>query len=368
MFKAASLGFLLAACALGTAEAGVYREFNKWSVGCDNALNCTAYGISAEEFGDDLVGLRITRAAGNDGKIEVVLGKTDLSISTAVYVDGTLLAKESPAKGVTHPAPNDRAIGLIGKLLNGRTLALTDKPAKSEVISLEGMKAALLFMDDKQGRVGSANAFVAKGDKKSGNKVPSPRQYPTIRAARIPAKASKATTDLPKPIADTVLAHYRKTADKETCDLGMDKADREEPTGYDLGGSLLLVEIYCWRAAYQAGSVFYLYDTRAKTLRDAPFELPDTKTGALSVGRNSSVTSPDVEAGAIGSLHKSRGVGGCGEWRSWQWDGTAFRLVSHVYKDHCGYANAAIRLYRANVKNPDGTMKVEDSSDDDGVF
>ena len=36
----------------------------------------------------------------------------------------------------------------------------------------------------------------------------------------------------------------------------------EEKEGDSLGGGLLIVEIYCWRAAYQAGSIFFAADPK----------------------------------------------------------------------------------------------------------
>ena len=42
-----------------------------------------------------------------------------------------------------------------------------------------------------------------------------------------------------------------------------DLKDEERTEIEDLGGGLKLVEVYCWRAAYQAGSIFFAVDPKA---------------------------------------------------------------------------------------------------------
>src|SRR5262249_26551367 len=48
---------------------------------------------------------------------------------------------------------------------------------------------------------------------------------------------------------------------KAECSIELQDEERTEVE--ELGGGLKLVEIYCWRAAYQAGSIFLAVDPKA---------------------------------------------------------------------------------------------------------
>src|SRR5450755_1218645 len=48
---------------------------------------------------------------------------------------------------------------------------------------------------------------------------------------------------------------------KAECTIELQDEERTEVE--DLGGGLKIVEIYCWRAAYQAGSIFLAVDPKA---------------------------------------------------------------------------------------------------------
>src|SRR5262245_46467087 len=64
-------------------------------------------------------------------------------------------------------------------------------------------------------------------------------------------------TDPIKIPFDTVQAAFKKAE----CSIELQDEERTEVE--ELGGGLKLVEIYCWRAAYQAGSIFLAVDPKA---------------------------------------------------------------------------------------------------------
>lgn len=348
------------------AEAAGYREFGKWSVGCDNSLACSAFGISDKDRGGERWGLRIDRAPGYEGKIRLRFNGKDISDEEHILIDGKMAMIESPASMGAASLPQEPLLGVVNRLLNAATMTVPGEEKDGEVISLTGLKAALLYMDERQGRIGSLNAFVAKGDKKVATP---PRAYPIIKATKVPKSESAAGVTISAKVSTAVMAHYRATTNRKICDVGVEPTSRETPTAYPLGKGLLLMEVSCWRAAYQAGSVFYLYDSARGTLRDAPFETLDIKTGALRIGKNDSVSGADVGDGGISGLHKGRGVGGCGESLGWQWDGKAFRLTSQALKMLCNHSDAAFRLYRAQIRDADGKLTpLGEDADEDMTF
>jgi hypothetical protein len=127
----------------------------------------------------------------------------------------------------------------------------------------------------------------------------------------------------------SVLADGLRTAQ---CDE--EASDKSVVETNDLGGGQSLVEVRCWRAAYQAGSIFFVMTVdapdKARLLR---FPVPDKK----GMTPTFSLSSPeyDPKTGMIESFHKGRGVGDCGTIGAWTWSGTDFQLVRYFAKPAC---------------------------------
>ncbi|KPQ12634.1 MAG: Protein of unknown function (DUF1176) [Saliniramus fredricksonii] len=101
-----------------------------------------------------------------------------------------------------------------------------------------------------------------------------------------------------------------------------------------LGEALMLLEIPCWQAAYQAGSILMAYDPEApEEARLLRFPVPDGD----GFTEKPSLTFPDYnpETRQITSLHRGRGLGDCGSAGRWQWTGEAFALQSYWEKPDC---------------------------------
>ena len=255
--------------AVASNAAGTFRAFGKWQVACDNVGHCAAFGISGEDVGEPRGGLRITRDAGYEGKISVRMDGVDAAEKETVYIDGKPHMNESRQSGGRGASENDPSLALIARMLDGRAFALKEPSQPQDQIALAGLKAALLYIDDKQGRVGARNAFVARGDKMVARKA---APYPVVRAARTVDRAGKAP-DMSDAAGKKVMAHYRRHADRKICDIGMEPGEAGDKPGewYGLGRTLMLAEVSCWRAAYQAGSVFYLYDGPDRDRDDCRF-------------------------------------------------------------------------------------------------
>jgi hypothetical protein len=102
----------------------------------------------------------------------------------------------------------------------------------------------------------------------------------------------------------------------------------------DLGRGLKLVEIYCWRAAYNFGSILFVVPAKqpgAGRLLRFP-EWNDKK-----IGYSYSLSSPsyDPETKKLGASHKLRGAGDCGSITEWLWTGKDFKLSKSWFKEEC---------------------------------
>ena len=101
-----------------------------------------------------------------------------------------------------------------------------------------------------------------------------------------------------------------------------------------LGDGLMLLEIPCWMAAYQTGSILMAYAPEApEEARLLRFRVPDADGATDQL----SLTFPDYdpETRQITSLHRARGPGDCGSAGRWQWRGEAFVLESYWDKPDC---------------------------------
>jgi len=101
-----------------------------------------------------------------------------------------------------------------------------------------------------------------------------------------------------------------------------------------LDGKLKLVELPCWRAAYQAGSIFFAVDPAAPgKARLLQFEYWGGKKRSTTF----SLTLPDFSADTktLMSFNKGRGVGDCGSIGEWVWSGSDFKLTGFWVKDDC---------------------------------
>jgi Protein of unknown function (DUF1176) len=125
--------------------------------------------------------------------------------------------------------------------------------------------------------------------------------------------------------------------DKAECTNDLKELDANN--GYEaqpLSGKLVLVEVYCWRAAYQSGSIFFAVDPAAPDKAQL-LQFPIWHTAWKRLGTTYSLTDPtyDPKTKTLGMAHKGRGVGDCGEAGSWKWDGKAFRLTGFWSKPKC---------------------------------
>lgn len=160
MKKMKLLLMMLALAGASTAEA-VRFGAKDWEVACDNTRRCEAVGYQTDESGSAPVALWLGRDAGAGAALEA-----KLSVVTEDDKDAGPLTI------------------VVGKL------------------SLAGLKAALLKMDDQQGRVGTTTALVKPGTRAASTVLP-PLPAPTVRALAMPP-AQKGDERLLAAIAKTI--------------------------------------------------------------------------------------------------------------------------------------------------------------------
>jgi hypothetical protein len=330
---------MLLAMALATlaapASAQAIKTFKAWTAVCDNLQTCSAFGYTEEGAGPDAF-IRLVRAAGPDAAPQVILAEQTgeeaariTPVTWRIAVDGAFPAGlgavvatgsktvDGERRVVLTPPQSAR---LLAALRNGSDINLTGGPAPI-AISLAGSSAAMLWIDDRQGRVGTVTALATRGRKPAStvSAAPSPpivRAAPSITQAGLPAK-------LPK----TILASPKL----KDCDDP--NAQAFEPTIARLGPGQVLWAVPCSAGAYNLLSVLLISDETGRGAReikppDAQAPDPDADDKPMNIAY-------DPATRTLSSFAKGRGLGDCGSQSSWVWDGESFRLLDEVVMTDC---------------------------------
>lgn len=354
------LGAAAAAVALGAFAAPpavpAYREFKDWVVACDNARRCDAR--LAPESGDPSdLRLAISRFAGPEGTAQIELNADKPLPPQALQLDG------KPIDAADQPGPKsawqddgeggnrleeEPALRLGRQLAQGRSLTVQTRQAPVR-LSLDGLAAALLFMDDVQGRVGTVTAWRDPGSAPA-SRVPPEPSLPVLGAAPVPP---------PLPDADAFAARVRSRNAAllaQRCDTARGAPAGMVDQALPLTASEALVMLNCWNGAYQSAALVLRVprnapeNARPVSLPAVPGGLPRSKADDPAV-----LSEPfyDPETGALTTYAKGRGIGDCGYALGWVFDGAVFRAASRDEQRRCaGAPGDWPTLYRTRMAPP----------------
>jgi hypothetical protein len=330
MQNAIHMALALAIGLAGAVNAQEVKHFKTWIAACDNLRSCAAYGFS-DDSADDLGYLKLTRAGGPNATPRVVLQALDLNgddkpaLKWRILVDGSAppglagLNTRTDDTGPRVELSTDQSRTLIAALRNGAALTLAG--GKTPVtISLSGAAASLLWIDDRQGRVGTVAALAARGPRLAASVAPAPIS-PTVRAAALVSQA-RLPTKLP--------AGFDSRPDMSDCDTGN---DHPAPFVVRLGSGQMLWAAACSQGAYNIIYKIFIADEAGRNARTSrlPAAIPSASNDETEVMN----LNYRAKTGMLSSFAKARGLGDCGEQTSWVWDGHAFRLVDDSVMPDC---------------------------------
>ncbi|WP_296263719.1 DUF1176 domain-containing protein [Pseudomonas sp. UBA6562] len=328
----------LIACASHAADTlPLSRDLKDWNVTCDNLRTCTAVSTRPASAEADALSfpLRIVREAGPDGVLRVSVFSYN-----AIYGDPSIDAKPASLPLRSHQgsaddvsevpelrsATGDDALTFIKALRNAHGLAF-DTPDGPTSASLNGMRAALLLIDDIQGRVGTVTALANPGDAPASS-VPAAPAPPVIPAWSAPTALDEAQA---KQVLKTAMAATRAHWQQDLVDGDEPKGEVHALTARE---ALLIVRAGC--GAYNCTYSLYLTPlAHPEQAHAAPFErvanLPD-------LAPNGSVAF-DPATGELTSLALASGMGGCGVAARWRYDGARFVLSRAAQMSACAGLN-----------------------------
>jgi hypothetical protein len=140
---------------------------------------------------------------------------------------------------------------------------------------------------------------------------------------------ASAETKAPK-IPNAVLTAAMKKGD---CSLKLKEAIEGIDTS-QLAPKLQLVEVPCWRAAYQAGSIMLAVDPAAPA-KARLLQFQHFANKKLTTSYSLTMPAFDEATKKLRSFHKGRGLGDCGTSGEWTWTGSDFKLTGYWVKDPC---------------------------------
>lgn len=206
----------------------------------------------------------------------------------------------------------DKAQTLMDALMPGRTLSVSFADTKGDAykaaFSLSGLTAALLWIDEKQHRIGS-------------ERVASAAPY-----GLTPAGSEQQTTpEVPADLLDL------RNADRE-CRPLEEIANSRDFVVAELGEGYTLYVLPCDSAAYNFASEVYVYDgAEYRRQYFADYAASTGWTGAPILFS----ADYDKEAKTLTSFYKGRGIGDCGTQGSWVWTGSLFEMTEYRSKEDC---------------------------------
>jgi len=319
----------------GAASAGHFT-FQDWEVACDNTRRCEAVGYQSEEetlavllwLGRDAgpgapVSARISVQSEDDGAagpLTVQVGTTTLR---GLRVDD-LLKPEQIAK-------------LLPLLRNAETATVSDAK-HTWTLSLAGSKAALLKMDDVQGRVGTASALALPGARPAAAVLP---PLPPPRVQQLPTFANRKGDEKLLPLIVKTLEHG---GCEDAFETGYGEPNNEI---HRLSATQVLLVLECARGAYQSSyQVWTANDKPPYAAR--PVKLPDVDGG------EGYVMNPSFQNGQLLSFGKGRGISDCNTHAKWAWTASGFALIEAASGRLCrGFPGGyPLRDYTATVIPP----------------
>ncbi|MBO9501032.1 DUF1176 domain-containing protein [Brevundimonas sp. A19_0] len=294
------------------------RAFRDWSVVCGNDGTCTAFGGMESGTG----WLRIVMPAGPEAVpvVEMGMGMNAEILQRTLTLDGRaygLDVRDNVARVAA-----ERARALIAALAGARTAAIGTGEDTLE-FSVSGVSAALLWIDERQGRLDTVTALIRKGDAPAA-RVPAAPALPIVTPAPAVAQTGmKEGTALP----DAVEAMARVRECRGDTDFSPDFQSSTQQ--YRLDADTVLWGVPCFMGTYNTGYLYALTDSAGASPRIV--SLPTTGE-AMETPIN-----PDYDPATrrLSAFGKGRGIGDCGTVHEWVWTARGFVLARESEMERC---------------------------------
>lgn len=337
------LTLIIFALLLGANAAfGETKQFKDWQVTCSTYADCAAT-LSLDEDPNDFLTPDFTLTLARSAYETY----WHISLTTLAATPGPASQLRADVDGQKHAFSPDAgfatfgalhtyfvlgkpAQNLLDQMVPGKLISLefTDQAGAAHTLdfSLAGLAAALLWIDEKQMRVGSERV-----------------------ASAPPENLVKVTDRAPAPMPEVLKKRQLGLYECEELDNLPNGMDGE---AHRIDAEHTLFIIPCWAGAYNFSSQFYLHsDQGTRLLLFADYADRQGWSGTNTLV-NAYYAPRDQ---TIGAYYKGRGIGDCGSTGLWQWDKWSFRLLEYTHKQDCdgkGYPAEFPTVFRAPDYKP----------------
>lgn len=318
------------------------RHFQDWYAVCDNGNRCVAYSGT-----DATAWIRVESEAGGStdrGCVGFGMGQTgqdDTASPVVLSADGRSLLRMQGgdgrycADGLAGPPQDALALAADARRL---TLAAA---GQTQSVPAAGLKAALLWIDERQGRLDNETALVRRGPR-LGRLVPPAPELPRIVPAPAVSQASLFPTTGPAnaaargPKASAALEALpvvRQCRDDTAFSPDLQKA----VTAARLDAKTELWGVPCDSGAYNVIYRYFLTGPGGSAPHEAVFPEADGIVRVHSEGDPAGLFNPayDPATRVLTAFAKARGIGDCGTLQSWTWTGRGFVMSREQVMGEC---------------------------------
>lgn len=314
-----------------TWAAPTQQLFSDWLVTCNNQNFCVTRNVGLH-YG--LV-MTLSRSAGahTDAQLRIELGGLVNPVAAVPAIEPRLLLDGKPLKlGGEHWKIQPKLLStgdsvtidaFLQQIQDAQAITL----AKGvQVMSLQGLKAALLFIDAQQKRVGNETAWIRKGDEP-------PLSVPPAPPLKSVAKVSPAPTPLGRDEYNDLLDFATWRMNNVQCSLD---PLRREVWVTALTDDKALIMTSCESGAYNTIYRAWLA-SRKKPFVTTPIRLRLPFLPSGREGRDIELVNLtfNEHTRELITLEKGRALGDCGTQTRWRFDGQRFRLARYATQPQC---------------------------------
>lgn len=308
------------------------KTFSDWQITCNNLNHCVARNFP----GDHGLVMTLSRQAGINDRalLRIDYGSRytgelkGAALQDNLLLDGQRLKPDLKHWQVEpHHLATAHAIAInefLSQVMDADNIQLLYRPRAT--ISLHGLKAALLLMDDIQGRVNTMSAWVKSGSRPA-DELPPPPSAPVISAPQaIPQALTREETS---GLID--FGTWRVNTDR--CSLD---PQRREVSVAPLSDSKALLLVSCEMGAYNVIDLaFEVTRTQPYVARGLTLTLPFTPPQHSDRKLELVNAQFDASKSELLTFSKGRGLGDCGTATRWQYNGRNFVLAEYAEEGIC---------------------------------
>lgn len=353
------LWLLSLSCAASVQAQPLQKTFSDWQITCNNLNSCEVRSIP----GNNGLAMTLQRDAGSDAPAQLRMdygnrfsGKLPGgALQDNLLLDGQRLKLDLKHWEVDpHHLRTTHSISIdefLAQVMDADTVQLLYRA--DATISLHGLKAALLLMDEVQGRINSTSAWIQRGDRAANNVPPAP-VLPQVSA---PPHAPQALT---QEESTGLIDFATWRINNDSCSLN---PLRREVSVSPLSDEKALLLVSCEMGAYNIIDLAFEvsrsqpYVSKSITLT-LPFSPPERTDNQLELVN----ADFDAARGELLTFSKDRGLGDCGVATRWQYNGRQFVLAEYAQESTCDAWHSSDQwpmLYESQSVPPQQNASVE---------